>query len=167
MPADISTLRNKYFGHGAYIVGAGPSVRRLRVHHFHDPLWPVLCVNRAAAHVALLNLPNDVYLVQQDGGPHDNYVKPGITPIVHYIQEYLFVKHDHRIIYHPNQWRMGLATSTGEIAVEIAKLMGCCFLMFYCFDAAVNGDGPELYKKVGKNIKKVAKGVPACWALPE
>ena len=167
MSRDINSLRNKYLGCGAYIVGRGPSLARLRAEHFMDFTWPILSINAAAGTVAKLAPPNDKYLVQQDGGPHDRYANEQTTPIIHYLQEYLFVKHDHRLIYHPNQWHMGLATSTGEIAVKIAELMGCYFLMFYCFDAAVNGDGPELYKLVGKNIKKAARGIPACWALPE
>ena len=165
--ADLSTLRNKYLGAGAYIVGRGPSLRRLRAAHFTHRDWPILSINAAAATVTILDPPNDKYLIQQDGGPHDKYANEQMTPVIHYMQEKLFLRHPHRIIYDPGQWRMGLATSSAEIAVKIVKLIGCNFISFLCFDAAVNGDGPELYIKLGKKIKKTAQGIPACWSLPE
>lgn len=63
----ILSLKNKYQGRPAYIVGKGPSLQYLSARDFPDKEAPVLVVNEALLVVQELGVPNPLLSMQKDG----------------------------------------------------------------------------------------------------
>ena len=146
---DIMDLRDIHLGLSIWIVGKGPSLRYLTPDHF-PRRGVVLCLNDSLRVIRRFNLTNPLYSMQKDGDP-EYMVKPG-ADVTLLLQEPLsgsgyssewFPAHMKKVIISPVVelgFQYEEATAT-EMAISIAKLMGCIFIHMICCDILTTDDG--------------------------
>lgn len=139
----IETLRGKYQGMTAWIVGKGPSLKYLRASHFGT--GPVITINESILIVQELGLLNPIYSMQKDGShgigkavyPHAEIQvilqRPGYS-------EKDLPDHPKRMWFSPKDFGFLHTEMSVRLCVGIAKLMGCTKVVFVCCDSLVNGD---------------------------
>lgn len=124
-----------------YVVGKGPSLNSITKEDFPNHTSPVMCINDAIIKIETLNLPNPMYVVQQDRYFRRNECVPkkGLLFISCYSQ--------HRIIdgalvavYSPAVYGVKKGEPTVVMAIKLAKYFGAVRFTFLCFDSCMSGD---------------------------
>lgn len=140
---DIKELKDKYKDKTAYIVGKGPSIKRLLSTHFGEGV--VITLNESIIVVENLHLKNDIYSMQKDADSVDHVF--GIRPkraslIIHELESYYRFK-DYSPRYSFNNvsdFNMPWDTFSAISATEICLLMGCCNIVYVCHDSCTTGN---------------------------
>ncbi|MFH2075419.1 MAG: hypothetical protein ABIJ57_08750, partial [Pseudomonadota bacterium] len=159
----MERLKNKYSGQICTLVGKGPSLEFLTKEHFVD--GPVIAINHAGISVEALELPNDIYIMQKDGGHKRRQFGNWANLIpdcdvssecndcegIHKPKKAALLVHNRESLYclldysprHVMSWEV-LGLSGNEcsfiFAIQLAKLMGCVGFRFISFDAHTTGD---------------------------
>ena len=163
----IAPLKNRHPGQTCYIVGKGPSLERLRAHHFGP--GPVLVINETIRLIQTMGLPNQVYSMQKDGcmtaDPHNQprpcstcqahgWKRPPVTDPYPGIAV-LFSQHFSSWCLHgrPNRFvftdaELGYAGYPGTMstleAIHLALHLGAAHVVMMCFDSLVTGNTDTL-----------------------
>jgi hypothetical protein len=135
---DVFEHENQYEGHDGYIVGKGPSLDYLNKSDFADPESPIICINESIHVVEALDLPNDVYGMQQDAMLKQTCL-PKRAPLMMPRQiQYFYPELSNKYIYRLDQFTVGLQALSAQVSLAILKMWGCKFINLVSFDACVN-----------------------------
>ncbi len=187
----MEALKNKYHGQTCQIIGKGPSIHHLTA-QWIAPHGPVITLNEAIERVEALNIRNDTYSMQKDGGARRHgkaqlvltpdcehrgecgsrcggMVRPKKAAMLLHEHEskYCFEDYPERYIF---SWKaLGLPGNEFSLlcAVQIAGQMGCSALRFICCDAHANGDGAPAYQTQVRIINPYLKKWQYKFVTPE
>lgn len=126
----------------AYVIGKGPSIDTLSVRDFEDPDAPVLCINESIRVVERLGLPNPLFAIAQD----TRVVPRTESKKSHRFLSYYAWKNakvgrcGNTTVYFPEEIGGREHSLTVNQCVRILARAGFTEVVFYGFDACVNGD---------------------------
>lgn len=139
----IDRLRFKHKGDICWIVGKGSSLQYLKKHHIGP--GPIIAINESIIPIENLGLDNPIYSLQKDADPPDKdpiappkkaalLIHERETPNRHkdYLPRYTFDN--------PMDFNCSWNTCSAVTATNIALMMGCTWIVYVSFDAAVTGN---------------------------
>jgi hypothetical protein len=156
------SLKDKHKGQTAWIIGKGPSLQYLKASDIGE--GPVIAINQAITAVESLELPNQVYSLQKDGGTRrrpssfnlspdcdhsgdcgdqcGNMIRPkGATLLLHDLEsKYCFPDYPKRHVLNLQEMGLPLNIFSLVFALRAAKYMGCVRFNFVSCDAHAVGD---------------------------
>ena len=140
---DVKDFRDMYKGKPAYIIGKGPSLDKLKAHHFLDTTAPVITINESIHKVEEFDIKNPIYAVQQDSNLQERCWSKRGTMMIPHITGAWYRKHPKVCIYSMVDLggREDFHPQSIVAATRIARLMGCSRLIYLAFDSYINGDG--------------------------
>lgn len=146
MTKSFRVLENFHPGSEIFIVGKGPSLAFLTAEVFFPSRCPIICLNDSILVVQAMGLSNPLYSLQKDGDAR-YMVEPSETTHLllqstpGYSGEY-FPDHTNRYLVDPVT-ELGFEreeTTATEMAIAIARSMGCSHIHMCCCDILVNGN---------------------------
>ena len=164
----LDDYKDRYAGQTAYVIGRGPSRKHLMAAHLGDA-GPVFGVNEAGLDAeAKAPVHRPVFMVQQGGVARGADKLERATLLINHRNERHFKNYQPRVAYDPCRWGEGQSTLTAEIAVLIARDMGCVGFVLLCFDALVLGNNRLNYPpRHRKQIENQMGDLPRVWVVPE
>ena len=149
----ISTLRNCYVGQACTVVGKGPSLLHLTREQISA--GPIIALNESILKVLTLDLSNDIFSMQKDGGDKSCCALPcrnicggmrrlpdEVALLVHVHESpQCYVDHALRYVFNnPLDFNLGIHSASLPTAIKIAELMGCRGITLVSMDAATTQD---------------------------
>jgi 2-polyprenyl-3-methyl-5-hydroxy-6-metoxy-1,4-benzoquinol methylase len=133
----ITTLFNKAPDEYCYIIGKGPSLDKVTEKDFKDyPKAAIYCCNDSIKKIEKLDLPNPIYVLQQDAELGNQcYTEKGIL-IVHARAAHHYKGMKNRIRFFPQQLGEVL-NLTVILALQLAHKMGSRKVIMIAFDSMV------------------------------
>lgn len=175
----LTVLKPNFENREVVIIGKGPSLDLVSEADFPDPLTPIICLNESIHKIESLNIPNPIYVMQQDVGLRDTCLPKRGTMIIS-TQAKGFYKDkgldDRLFVFSPYLFKLQEATLTVKCAIAMARQLGSNKIIFYGFDASMQdgtleyakvigysstkGGHPSRFAKHKKHILAMVKGIP-------
>lgn len=168
-------VRPYFSGRGCYYVGKGPSLDKVTAKTFADTNDPIICINESIHKIEPLDLPNPLFVMQQDGGLAAKCLpkKDDTIMILSQMCKNYYADKQNKIIFTtPN------AAITVIQAIEFARGLGSIAGTMVAFDASTNkatdyadcigyspkkGGAPERFLKHRRLIDKASVGYSLKW----
>ena len=185
---NMKSLTGKHKGETAWMVGKGPSLQYLTADYIGP--GPVITINQAIIAVEDLELPNQVYSMQKDGGSlrrgkdvqaltpkcdHSGQcpnqcgyvVRPKrATLIVHNLESlYCFDDYSPRYVFELADFGLTQNTCSFVIAIKMGQLFGCTSFNFISFDAHVLKNN-KIYQHQVPEVAPHYADLDVKWILP-
>ncbi|KKN46752.1 hypothetical protein LCGC14_0669760 [marine sediment metagenome] len=123
-----------------YIVGKGPSLDHLAPEHFPNTKSPIIGINEAVHQIEKLDLPNQIFCVQQDSKLKDTcYPKKGILLVSSKAVQW-YAGRDRVYCFDNEHYNLSKNTLSVAAAIEICRSLGAKKFTLISFDACVNND---------------------------
>jgi hypothetical protein len=180
-PKNMSELEQIFSGKKCYIIGKGPSLDDLSNQAFEDKEAPIIALNEAIHKLESLEIPNPIYVLQQDMGLRDNCrPKRGKLFVSVHAKHWYADFHD-KYVYDPEKLAVQRTQLAVICAIELAKKYGASAFDLLCFDACVNkrtayatcighpstsGGNPNRFLKHRKHIENHIQGYKVNWVIP-
>jgi len=138
----LEDFKRLFLGEMCYLVGKGLSLDFLTSDHFRNTHAPVIAINEAIHKIETLNLPNQLFVIQQDRSLENRCLPKQAILIVSAVsgEYYSDVSVDKKINFRPEQFNATSRTLTVAVAINMAKSLGCYAFTLLCFDACVNNN---------------------------
>ena len=165
----------------AYIVGKGPSLDKLTASDFDDPFAPILAINESIHKVESLDLPNPVFMVQQDLKLQETCKpKRGGVWLSHGCRD-LYQDQGQRLVFNIFQFSLYPGVLTVLVCIKLAQHLGVTHLELLCFDGCVNqvggyakcvghdasvGGDPDRFLSHRPKIEAASEGIDVKWIIP-
>jgi len=144
-PRTRSTLRIEnlipYFkNRECYLIGKGPSLDKLIKEDFTNPEAPIICINESIHKIVSLELPNKLFVLQQDAWLRNTCrpKKEGVIMLLAYSCQHWYHDFGDKFCFHYIEIGLNKHSISAVYAIAIAKLCKCTNFKLYAFDAAVN-----------------------------
>lgn len=176
----IDKLRSKFAGKHCYIVGKGPSLDFLNEKYF-EPNCPIITINEAIHKVESLNIPNQIFMMQQDLWLKETCRPKRATVVLFYRIRGLYKDIEDRYIFMAPEVGAPIACLTASYAICMVRKFKCSKITMVSFDACVNqkttyarcigteptsaGD-PMRFLKHKKAFELYLQDTPVEWAIP-
>jgi SAM-dependent methyltransferase len=152
-PESVVSLKGKFKGKPAYIVGKGPTLDNITEADFEDDC-PILVLNEAVHKIETLEVAN-IYLLQQDTGINCRPTRSRM--LLHFYIKHLYPEMTERYIFTDTDFGRARHSLTVLVAIAAAKYMGCSEIRLWAFDAAVSGN-TNYAKCIGHDPGRTSSG---------
>jgi len=136
----LKDIKHHFEGKDCYIVGKGPSLDNLSIEDFASNDLPIICVNESIRKVESLDLPNKLFMIQQDAWL-TNTCKPsktGTTLLLGTACQHWYADVTEKYCFHNLDIGLNKQQITAIYAIKIAQHCGATGLKLLCFDAAMS-----------------------------
>lgn len=136
--ANMPMLIPVFDGKPCNIVGKGPSLDRIKEATFTP--GPIICINESIHAVEPLQLPNPLFLIQQDAGLRDT-CRPKLATtgcLIAKMSQHYYANVPNVYVFEPRSYVGTNSELTVCCTIEIAKALGASSFQFLAFDACVN-----------------------------
>ena len=178
---DVDELKPIFNGKPCYIVGKGPSLDSITKEFFELTDAPILCINQSIHKIESLDLPNPVYLMQQDVVLKNECLPRKAPMIIGACLQYWYASVTNKYVIDPKMLGFKAPCLTSLYCIELARKYGSTRLIFVSFDACVNqnldyadcigasptkGGKPTRFLKHCDRIKNQLNGMEAEYLTP-
>lgn len=175
----LEDLRTIFQNQTCYIIGKGPSLDYLRSEHFED--GPIIALNEAVFSVEDLDLPNNLFGLQQDQKLQATCLPKRAPIFVAMKAANYYADCERAYIFQNTELGLNRNALSVSAAIAISKRLGVRRYKLLCFDACVNknleyadcvgyrstwGGAPKRFLGHRAKIIKHAQDTPIEWTIP-
>jgi len=129
----LADIKSSFKDQTCYIIGKGPSLDNLTKEHIGN--GPVIAINEAIHKVESLDLPNQIFMIQQDPNLKQTCCPKKGTILIPSSIGHLYGKYSRLCAFTTAQLGLDGISPTVVVAIELAKLLGSNKFTLMCFDA--------------------------------
>lgn len=136
----IDTIKHVFKDHGCYVIGKGPSIDRLSEEDFTDRDDPIICINESVHVIEKLELPNPLFVFQQDMSLRETCLPKRATLILAKHASHWYSKLKSKIIIDVKDYKSKATNLSVHVVTMLLKDLGCSCITYMGFDACLTGD---------------------------
>jgi len=177
MSRDIFDLKDQFLN-GCYIIGKGVSLDNVTPGTFHHKGFPIVCLNQSIHYIEAMDLPNRVFMLQNEASLQDACRPKEATILVGSVTKKWYTDYPNQYVFTssmfglPSIYPWAIANALG-----MAKTFGCKVINMIAFDCYTHGDiayakqYPETCEPVDLRYQKTAiepiiHGMNINWITP-